>query len=192
MNFPLQVVFKVLALAPQIYVRDRDGNEVCYVKQKLFKLKEKVQLYTDSTMRTPLGEIAADRILDFSANYTFVTPDGQRYGSVRRKGMRSLWRAHYEITEEGGATLTIRESNPWTKMVDGIFGELPLIGLFSGYFFHPRYDIVDAQGARCFSVTKRPAFLEGRFEVEKTCQGGNDLAVVSAIVMMLLLERSRG
>ena len=40
MQYPLELSFKIIALAPQIYVKDARGQELLYVRQKLLKLKE--------------------------------------------------------------------------------------------------------------------------------------------------------
>jgi uncharacterized protein YxjI len=40
LNFPLQINFKVLAIAQQLSLTDATGNLIFYVKQKAFKLKE--------------------------------------------------------------------------------------------------------------------------------------------------------
>ena len=45
MQYPLELKFKVLALAPQISVTDAGGQQIFYVKQKLFKLKEAVTVF---------------------------------------------------------------------------------------------------------------------------------------------------
>jgi len=47
MNYPINFTFKLLALASQIYIRDASGNLLGYVKQKLFKLKEDINIYAD-------------------------------------------------------------------------------------------------------------------------------------------------
>ena len=39
MNYPLNLTFKIVALAPQLSITDTAGNLHFYVKQKLFKLK---------------------------------------------------------------------------------------------------------------------------------------------------------
>jgi uncharacterized protein YxjI len=192
MNYPLQLNFKKIALAPQIYVRDASGSDVCYVKQQLFKLKEKIRIFTDPSMRTLLAEINADSIIDFSATYTFTDPAGNPFGAVRRKGLRSLWRTHYEVLEGGSVSYQLREANPWSKMADGIFGEIPILGILSGYLFHPRYHVIDRSGAVVFEVRKRAAFFEGRFEIRKNAEVSNDITIVMSILMMVLLERSRG
>src|SRR5688572_13603616 len=117
MNYPLTLRFKILALAPQIYVEDASGAEVCYVKQKLFRFREKVEVYTDSSRKQLLSTIQADRIIDFNAHYAFIQADGTRLGSVRRRGFRSLWRAHYEILDDhGNVAFEMREENPFAKI----------------------------------------------------------------------------
>jgi len=192
MNHPLHLTFKFWALAPQVYVRDAGGANVCYVKQQLFKLKEAIKVYSDESMGTLLAEIKADRIIDFSATYTFTDPQGRPFGAVRRKGLRSLWRSHYEIVENGAHTFTIREGNPWAKFWDGAIGEIPGLGLLSGYLFHPRYEITDLQGRVCYELHKRPAFLEGKFELVKHAGAASDVTILMAVLMMALLEKRRG
>ena len=82
MNHPLFFRFKLLAFSPQIYVTDADGHEVLYVKQKLFRLREKVEVHTNSTRQQLLCTIEADRIIDWSARYTFRDPSGRELGAV--------------------------------------------------------------------------------------------------------------
>lgn len=192
MNHPLHLRFKFFALAPQIYVTDATGAEVCYVKQQLFKLREAIKVYTNATEGTLLAEIKADKIIDFSATYTFTDAQGRPFGAVRRTGMRSLWRAHYEIIENGVHTFTIREGNPWTKFWDGVIGQVPLLDLLSGYLLHPRYDVLNREGRTSFTLHKRPAFLEGKFELIKSGEAASDVTVLMALLTMTLLERRRG
>ena len=121
MNFPLSLTFKVAALAPQIYVHDASGAPLCYVRQKMFKLKEHISVFKDETKAQLISEIHADRIIDFSAAYRFVDPEGTVYGSVKRKGLRSIWRTRYEVQDENSA-YTIQEGNPWVKVMDSVVG----------------------------------------------------------------------
>lgn len=196
MNFPLTFRFKIVALAPQIFVEDADGNTVCYVKQKLFKLREKIEVFQDSSKQALLATINADRIIDWSARYHFTAAGGQALGSVGRRGMRSLWRAHYEVVlpDETTPSMTIREENPWTKVMDGFFGELPIINLFSGYLFHPKYLVSRNDGTPVMRFTKEAAFWEGRFKVELLgdVSPQEQLSLTLSGLMMLLLERRRG
>ncbi len=136
MHFPLQIAFKRIALSPQVRVTDANGRLTHFVKQRLFKLREAVTVFADEAQTRRLFEIRADRILDFNAAYAITTVDGRVIGRVRRKGLRSLWRAHYDI-QAGGQMLEVREENPWGKVLAGFFSGLPVIGLFAGYLFHP-------------------------------------------------------
>lgn len=192
MKFPLTLRFKILAIASQIEVTDADGVVVCYVRQKLFKLREKISVFTNKSQNDLLAEISADRVIDFSAAYTFTTPDGVAFGSVRRKGLRSLWRAHYDVFEGEQKAFEISEANPWAKMADGFLGELPLIGVLSNYLFHPQYQVKRPDGTVCYELTKKPAFFEGIFELQEKEPADADMVVLMALLMMALLERERG
>jgi hypothetical protein len=197
MNYPLTFRFKLLAFSPQIYVTDAGGNTICYVKQKLFRFKEKVEVFTDDTRQTLLATIEADRIIDWSARYTFKSPSGQVLGAVGRRGLKSIWRAHYDVFAPGAQTPTfaIQEANPWTKMLDGLVSGIPVVGMFSGYMLHPSYIATRGEaGAPTLRLTKQPAFFEGRFGLtqEGPADDGEQLALLLSFLMMNLLERARG
>ena len=76
MHYPLTVSFKILALAPQVAVRDVEGQLLFYVKQKLLKLKEAVTVFSDDGQTQPLFYINADRVLDISARYHISDAQG--------------------------------------------------------------------------------------------------------------------
>lgn len=195
MQYPLQMAFKIFALAPQIYVRDAAGETVCYVRQKLLRLKENVAVFTDESQKQVLCEIRADRMIDWSASYHFYDSNNQSFGAVRRKGMRSLWKAHYEVLDESNQHYaTISELNPFAKVMDSMLGEIPLLGLLTGYFFHPTYSLIDTSGRELMRLTKQQAFLEGRFTIDKLgeCDEVDELRALMAFLMMSLLERARG
>ena len=194
MQYPLQLSFKILALAPQISVIDSAGRQIYYVKQKLFKLKEAVTVYADQAQSRSLYTINADRIIDFSAQYHFTDHRGMNFGSVKREGMKSLWRARYNIMNGASPSLTIREENPWIRVMDGIFGEIPVLGLLSGYLFHPAYIVSNNGGQSLMRLEKMPAFLESKFEIKKLAEldASEETRILLSLLMMVLLERSRG
>ena len=194
MNYPLQLSFKHLALARQISVRDANGQIVFYVKQKAFKLKESVSVFADAEQTRLLYTISANKILDFSARYQINDSHGAAVGAIARRGMKSLWRAHYEIYDGDAMTSTIREANPWTKVLDSLVGEVPVVGMFTGYMFHPAYVVERPDGAAMMRLVKLPAFLEGRFSIEKYAEldGREEVRALLSLLMMVLLERRRG
>ena len=195
MQYPLSFSFKLLALASQIYVRDAEGNWVCYVKQKMFKLKENVKVFSDDSQTNLLCEISADRVIDWSACYRITDAEGNSLGAVRRQGMRSMWKASYEITDPDDQPLaSVREENGLVKVFDSIFGEIPILGGLSGYVFHPSYLVSDSNGQPLMRLTKRPAMFEGKFELEKLQELDSvaELGMIMSLLMMALLERRRG
>ena len=192
-EFPLQIAFKRIALSPQIRVTNANGQLTHFVRQKLFKLKERVTVFADEAQTKVLFEIGADRVLDFNAAYRFTATDGRPVGQVIRRGMRSLWSAHYDI-DGGGLSLQVREENPWVKVLDGLFSSIPIIGLFAGYWFHPAYLLRDSAGRLVARVQKIPALTESRYRIEQVAPidaAARD-AMLLGVFMMLLLERTRG
>lgn len=195
MNYPINLSFKLLALASQIRITDANGQMLGYVKQKLFKLKEDIRVFTDDSQTNQIFGIRADRILDFSAKYNFTDRSGNLLGSIRRKGMRSIWKAHYEIYDEReNLVMEIHEESAWVKVVDALVGEIPVVGMFTGYLFNPAYLVSRTGGAVVARMQKQPAFFEGKFQL--TQQGQMDQAeetrVLLSVLTMILLERARG
>jgi uncharacterized protein YxjI len=194
MQYPLEIRFSLFSIAQQITVRDAAGNSILYVKQKLFRFKEKVEVFSDSSMTRKLFEINADRIIDFSANYSFTAADGTPWGAVRRKGMRSLWSAHYEVIEDGRIDMHIREEEPWKRFVEGLLGEIPFVGLIFIYLLNPTYLITMADGTPAMRALKKPSIFERYFVIDKLAEIDEDdeLRALLSMVMMILLEKSRG
>ena len=194
MQYPLSMTFKIMALAPQIYVHDANGDSVCYVKQKLLKLKEAVNVFSDSTQQNLLCQIKADRIIDFSAKYQFEDAQGNPFGTVGRKGAKSIFKAHYDVMKDGQPVMNITEDNGWVKVLDATVGELPIIGMFTGYFFNPSYTLETLDGQEVMRLKKEPAFLEGKFTLEKfmDLDEETELQCLMSFLMMTLLERKRG
>lgn len=156
MNYPIKLSFKLLAIASQIYVRDANGQLIGYVKQKLFKLKEDINVFADEQQTQHLYKIKADRIIDFSAKYTFTDAQGRGVGSISRKGMRSIFKAHYLIFDENeNQIMEIREENGWVKVVDTVVGEVPILGMFTGYFFNPAYIVSRMDGTHVARLDRK-------------------------------------
>lgn len=195
MNYPLQLSFKILAIAQQVSMTDASGAQIAYVKQKAFKLKEDVQVFADKEQTRLLFTIKADRILDFNARYQLSDAQGNPLGSVKRQGMKSLWKTHYDVMDQNDmVVLSIKEENAWVKVWDAVLGEIPVIGMFTGYLFHPAFLITRPDESVILRLVKKPAFFEGKFELEKKGEPTPDeeTRALLGMLMMLLLERSRG
>ncbi len=195
-QYPLTLSFKVLALASQATVTDATGRTVLYTKQKMFKFREHVEIWTDKSQGTRLAEIKANKVIDWSARYFSTDANGGEIGSVGRRGWRSMWKAHYETFNPGDNTpdFSIQEENAWVKVMDGFLGEIPILGMFTGYFFHPSYLATRSNGTPAMKITKQPAFFEGRFQIEKLGEmtPREELNLFLSFMMLILLERRRG
>jgi len=194
LNYPLTFSFKVVAFNPQVKVTDASGNVVLYVKQKALALKEDVKIFADEAQSRQLYQLKANKIIDFSAQYNITSAGGAPLGAVKRQGMMSIWKATYNILDGSGVEAgVIHEENAWVKVVDAMLGEVPVIGMFTGYLFNPAY-LVDYRGQTVLYLKKQPAFLEGKFTVEKrgNFSEADEGLLLSSVVMTLMLERSRG
>ena len=195
-EYPLKLSFKVLALASQATVTDAAGRTVLYTKQKMFKFREHVEIWTDPSQGTRLAEIKSNKVIDWSARYFSTDAQGGEIGSVGRRGWRSMWKAHYETFNPGDSSpdFSIKEENAWIKVADSSIGDLPIVGMFSGYFLHPSYLATRANGSPAMRMTKQAAFWEGRFRIDKLGEmtAREELNLFLSFMMLVMLERRRG
>ena len=195
MNYTIDFSFKILAIASQIYIRDANGSLIGYVKQKLFKLKEDINVFADENQTQLLFNIKADRVLDFSAKYNFSDARGNFLGSIKRRGMRSIFKANYEVYDSADRqVMAINEENGWIKVVDSLIGEIPVVGIFTGYFFNPSYIVTRTNNTQVARLVKQPALFEGKFQLSKLQEinAEEESLVILGLLAMTLLERSRG
>ncbi len=195
LQFPLNFRFKISTLANDFTATDANGKVVAYVKQKMFKLKEDIVIYADESQSKTNYRIKADRWLDFNAAYTFYDANENTIGKVVRKGWRSLWNTKYELIDQfEKAQYNIREEKAWVKVADGIFGEIPILGMLTGYLFNPTYLLKNRKDEVIVKLKKQPSFWGREFLVEKvgTIDNDDDDRIMLGLIMMILLERRRG
>lgn len=193
-KFPLTFNFKITTISNDFTVTNANGLTICYVKQKLFKLTEEVNVYSDESQSELLYFIKANKWIDFSAAYTFTDAHGRELGRVARKGWASLWKAHYEIFDENQQQdLIIREENAWIRVADSVLGQVPVVGMLTGYFFNPSYLVIRPDGTLVARLKKEKSFFSRTFTVtqENEFQDGESTRVILGLIMMILLERSR-
>ena len=197
MKYPLNLQSKIIAIAPQIYVTDSDGTGVLCVKQKLLKLREHVEVFTDNTKEKKLCDIRTAQIIDWSASYNFTDNQGNHFGGIRRKGLKSLWRARYEVysgDSDGATEFNVSEESVLVRLIDGIFGGLPIIGFLTGYVANPTYIVTDSSGKAVMRLRKKPALWEGKFSIESLSElsAAQQTRILVGLLMMVLLEKNRG
>ncbi len=175
---------------------DASGALLMQVKQKLLTLREDTTIYADQEKTVPLYRMKADRITGFRAVHTITRlKDDHVVGSVRAAGLRSLWRARYDVTDaHGEALLHIQEANPWTKVIDTLLDEVPLVGPLVAMFINPWYRVQAPDGADVYRIVKRRSFVARHFLLERVGTPpvgvSDDLAAI-ALVEVAMLERNR-
>jgi uncharacterized protein YxjI len=196
LNYPLDFKFKITTLSSDFNITDRNGNYVAYVRQKMFKLKEDVIVFNDESKAKELFRIQANKWIDFNASYSLNDlVNSKNFGRLARKGMRSIWKSTYNILDAGDQPkFTITEDNAWVKFFDGMVGEIPIIGMFTGYFLNPSYTVKGIDGKEYFKLKKMPSFFGRRFQLDRVIDidDEDESLVVLSLLMMVLLERARG
>ena len=196
LNYPLDFKFKITTLSSDFNITDRHGNYVAYVREKMFKLKEDVIVFNDESKSQELFRIKADRWLDFNASYSMTDLSTHKnFGRLARKGMRSIWKTQYDIIDGNEKIkFQINEDNAWIKIWDSFVGEIPIIGMFTGYFLNPSYTVKDASGKEYFKLKKMPSLIGRRFQLDRLIDIDNEdeSLVILSFLMMVLLERERG
>ena len=196
LNYPLDFKFKITTLSSDFNITNRHGNYVAYVREKMFKLKEDVIVFNDESKSQELFRIKADRWLDFNASYSMTDLSTHKnLGRLARKGMRSIWKSQYDIIDENEKIkFQINEDNAWIKIWDSFVGEIPIIGMFTGYFLNPSYTVKDASGKEYFKLKKMPSLIGRRFQLDRLIDidDEDESLVILSFLMMVLLERERG
>lgn len=194
-TYPLTLTFKFLTISSYIRVVDATGRLVGYVKQRAFRLREDVTIFADEAQTQPIYHIKANKIIDIGATYAISSADGRSLGAVRQRGMRTFWKATYDILDESGSAIgLIHEQDAWVKVVDGLIGEIPLLGFVIQQWINPTYLIDGADGVTLLRLRKRPSLIERRFVVEQDAPLPSRLEQLAlpAVLMVVLLERGRG
>jgi uncharacterized protein YxjI len=194
-TYPLTLTFKFLTISSYIRVVDATGKLVSYVKQRAFRLREDVTIFADEAQAQPLFHIKANRIIDIGATYAISSADGRPLGAVRQRGMRTLWRATYDILDEAGSAVgLVHEQDVWVKVIDGLIGEIPFLGFVIQQWINPTYLIDGADGVTLLRMKKQPSLIERRFLVEQDAPLPPRLEPLAlpAVLMVVLLERGRG
>lgn len=80
------------------------------------------------------------------------------------------------------------------KVLDALLGEIPILGIFTGYLFNPSYIVRDNDDKEIIRLKKMPSFFGRKFELSKLGEMNeeDDDRIMLGLMMMILLERRRG
>ena len=193
-QYPLNLLFKITTFSNDFTARDASGNTIFYVREKMFKLRDHINVFRDESKKEVLYDLVSNKIIDFQQTFTITNAQKQVIGKVRKKTFRSVFKATYYLQDaDGNHVYTIRERSATVRFFDSLFGELPLIGMLSGYVFNPKYVVVDLNGNELMEMSKKPSFWGRKFDIHKlTNQPFNEEQVVLSLSLMIIQQRDRG
>ena len=174
---------KVLSLfGAKFHIYKQDGGLLGYCRQKAFKLKEDIRIYTDETMQTEKVAITARAIVDFSAAYDVIeSQTQQKLGTLQRKGFSSLFRDTWVVLDATGAEIgKIQEDSSLLAFVRRFAG-----GALIPQTFH-LYDATKSELAR-FKTHFNPFVHKMTVSVYPNAPV-NPLLVLSAGVLLVAIE----
>jgi uncharacterized protein YxjI len=176
---------KVFDLVPQFFITDQDGQMVGYCRQKLFKFREEIILFTDRTRETELLRIKARQIIDFGATYDVKLPNGQTIGSLRRKGLKSTFvRDEYMVFDEHNTQVgSLQEDSTFKALVRRFVD-------YAAMFMPQKYHLRDMSGQEV--AIYRQHFNPLVFKMSISVQGDHekldDLMLIAIGVLAVVIE----
>jgi uncharacterized protein YxjI len=125
---------QVFALTGKLRFYDPQDNLVLYVEQKMFRLREDIRIYSDESKSQEVLLVKARAIIDFNAAYdVFESASGQRVGTLRRKGWRSMMRDEWEVLDAN--------DQPIGMLFEDSVGQALLRRLLLGSLLPQNYDM---------------------------------------------------
>ena len=87
-------------LGRKYYVYALDGSLVCFLKHPLMRLRGEFTIYTDDTETTPLLLVRARQIIALNIAHDVFDPNtGERIGSIRSRGLKSIFQDVWDILD---------------------------------------------------------------------------------------------
>jgi len=193
LNYPVTATFSILSIGQTVRITDALGTLILYVKQKAFRLKTDVVVFADEAQTQPVYRIRGDRMMG-SVKYTVSTADGRLVGTLQRQWASFLWSATYRVFDGNGAELgTIRQQNPWVRVLHGLVEEIPFVGIVAQMFVNPTYVVDVPVATTVMRLVKKASFTSRTFVIESVAPLARDTEqiVLPAVITFALMERAR-
>ena len=184
-----QKIFSFLGASFQIF--DERGEVVAFCRQKAFRLREDIRVYTDETRETELFSMRARSVLDFGATYDVALPEGQVLASIRRKGFTSLVRDSWTIFgPEGEELARLQEDSAGMAFLRRM---LPLVAVFSPQRFHlERADEPEGAPLAVFRTHFNLFVYRLGITIEREDEDLDDLVILAMGCLIAAIEGRQG
>lgn len=177
-------LFKLLGAG--LIIEDHAGKEAGYCRQKSFRLREDIRVYTDRSQSTELLCIRARSVLDFSTTYDVTLPDGTPLGSLRRKGLKSTfvrdsWLA---LSDEGQEIGLVEEDSTRLGLARRF---LPL----GSVLFPQHFEVRDQPGGQPIATIRQHfnlLFYRLGLTIHRQDERFDDLFLLAAACLIAIIE----
>ncbi len=89
-------------LGRKFFVYSPDGALAAYVKKPVFKLKQEFTIYADEGETRPMLTVRQRQLIGLNiAHDVFDSASGQKVGTIRHKGLKSIIRDEWELLDAG-------------------------------------------------------------------------------------------
>lgn len=158
-----------------------EGELRYYIKQKAFRLKEQMNVFTDEAQSNVAIAIQARSVFDFGATYDVTDPGtGERLGAWRRQGLKSIFRDEW--------TMLDASDNAVGKIIEDSI----LMGLLRRFVLHslfPQTFSVHSHDAVVGAVRQRFNPFQLAYDVD--CSEATDIdprMLVAGVILLLSIE----
>ncbi|MEE9311036.1 MAG: hypothetical protein V3V10_01365 [Planctomycetota bacterium] len=171
-------------LGQKFHIYGPNDQVLFFVKQKAFKLKEDIRVFTGEDMLFELLCIKARGVIDIGMTYDVLdSTTGENLGSLRRKGLKSILRDEWHILDAHGQQIgTIIEDSMGMALVRRLLSNLV-----------PQTFNVDIQGQKVMEIHQRfnpfVAKIDLNFSFDKQSWLDRRIGVAAAVLMSAIEGR---
>ncbi len=173
---------QVFALTGKLRFFDPQGQQVLYVEQKMFRLKEDIRVYSDDQKSQEVLVIKARHFADWAAAYDVLdAATGAKVGVLRRKGWSSMVRDEWEVLDVN--------DQPFGVLIEDSLGRALLRRFLLGSLMPQDYDLLIG-GTRVADLRQKFSFFGYEmivdFSMDPTNRLDRRLGIAGAILLAII------
>ena len=179
---------QVFALTGKLRFYNPQGQQVLYVEQKMFRLKEDIRVYADEQKSQEILLIQARQIVDWDAAYDVLdAATGQKVGTLRRKGWSSMVRDEWEVLDAN--------DQPFGVLIEDNLGRALLRRFLLGSLMPQDYDLLIGE-TRVADLRQKFNFFGYEmivdFSMDPTNRLDHRLGIAGAILLAIIEGKQQG
>lgn len=175
-------VFKIFGAG--FHIHDASGALVGYCKQKAFRLREDLRIYTDETCAEELLVISTRSVWDISGVYSVSLRTGDVIGAYRRHGLKSLIRDKWTVLGPDGQTIGEAQED---SMIKGVLRRShELLGAIIPQTFHIRAG--DGREVATYRTHMNPFIHRISVAIHHEDEVFDDLLLLAGGVLLIAIE----